>query len=341
MPTVALMLCTAGWTGPSTPPTPVATAELSKLFNFDISKNIPTLAFASNDSIAVGVCQPYPSTKCELQVLHFSDGQIRSIAKVGNFWHGWNIHRAHDGQLLISATLPQEDGILYSPDLTNKQPLSFDRTSISGETVGKFLGDDRWGFQRIYPHGTKLTEVSTGRLISISDSAMLIQDGKAVHVRSLDGGAQGEFTVKSKDPAFGQILDGRVYLDSPPRIVDFSGHTLIRLSRPPGWAVRWGWNGNGTRIVYDTYDRKRTFLQKLSDLIPDDNAPANEEYIRIVDTHTAGICFDLVQPLNENSEGDVHADISPSGSYAAVVTASSLNIYRLPASCDSKANLPH
>jgi hypothetical protein len=54
------------------------------------------------------------------------------------------------------------------------------------------------------------------------------------------------------------------------------------------------------------------------------------EKIRVLDTHTGGVCFSLDHPMNEDREGEMHASISPAGNRVAVLTASEISVYQLP-----------
>jgi hypothetical protein len=57
--------------------------------------------------------------------------------------------------------------------------------------------------------------------------------------------------------------------------------------------------------------------------------------VLVVDTRSGKQCFEWNSTANLLLAGQLHADIDPSGRLVAIMTATTLNIYRLPENCVS------
>lgn len=76
------------------------------------------------------------------------------------------------------------------------------------------------------------------------------------------------------------------------------------------------------------------FFESVATLGMGPNVQSTGEEIRVMDTRTGSICFDLDSPDHQFGEaGEHHADLSPSGRYVAVVDGNELRVYALPQAC--------
>ena len=57
---------------------------------------------------------------------------------------------------------------------------------------------------------------------------------------------------------------------------------------------------------------------------------ADGEAIRVIDTKTGNNCFSLNLPMDKAHEGPMHASISPSGKFVAIVNDENIAVFELP-----------
>lgn len=292
-----------------------------------------TLAFLTDTTLAVQVCQLSGTGYCELQVFTLTDGQLHPMARAAGI-AGGELHRAHDGFLLVHG---DGQGSLFSQDLTKQEVFGANLVSNSGNTfattgsVGRPPGlRATWTAYRTYP-SVEIIKEGTGQLLSISDEGLLAEEKGRLYFERFDGTQRGEINGER-----GELVEGgRVFQDSgylSTQVSDVNGRFIGRLQRPKGEAEMY-WNSNADRVLFDCFDEHKSFARKVGDvLVPFGQTccPNNEERIRVVEVNTGKICFNYYQRI---SFQDRHADISPSGELVAVLTRSSIEIYRLPAHC--------
>jgi len=115
--------------------------------------------------------------------------------------------------------------------------------------------------------------------------------------------------------------------------------------RPPnggGW--RRGWSEDGRRLIYDYYKRRVSLLRNAGEIalavatlgVGVMDEIDNSETVRVVDTVMGSTCFEWNSPTLPGIPIGYHADVSPSGKYAAVITDEWLSIYALPDICGKK-----
>jgi hypothetical protein len=100
---------------------------------------------------------------------------------------------------------------------------------------------------------------------------------------------------------------------------------------------------DGHRLLFDHYTRRISALQRMAESVESEvtfgMAPivtSRGEIIRVVDTESGKICFDLDSPNRLlGPEGEPHADISPSGRFIAVTSADKLSLYPIPDVCSN------
>jgi len=241
---------------------------------------------------------------------------------------------------------------LYSPDLTILQNLPNPwRVSISGNVIASRTKEGQLTIYRIDDAGlSKIGAVEEPReLEAVSDDFVVVRDGDEIQTRTIEGNLIGAFKVKPKSKC-ATIVDlagtGRLYLQTcwHDSMVDYLGNRLSRFKAPDGWGWRLGWSEDGRRLIYDHYTRHVSFLRRAGEItlalatlgVGVADEMANGETARVVDTLTGNTCFELKSSKPSHVPPDYHADISPSGKYAAVITDDLLSIYALPESCGKK-----
>jgi hypothetical protein len=130
------------------------------------------------------------------------------------------------------------------------------------------------------------------------------------------------------------------------RIVDFNGKVLVKIPAPDGWGSRYGTSLDGGRLLFDQYTRRISTAQRFGERIESAISlgmgpvvASRGEDIRVVDTVTGKMCFELDSPDRLfGIAGQYHADLSPSGHFVAVVVANPttipLSVYQVPAACN-------
>lgn len=187
-------------------------------------------------------------------------------------------------------------------------------------------------------------KTGVGELLSVSSDALVRRQDDKLQVEALDGLSLGSIKAPSRER--GPIAEiagpNRIFLDfgSSPRIVDFHGNVVLRISEPPGWGFQHGWSSDGRRVLFDRFTRTASFAERTLDAVASILVPVpeedNGEVIIAVDAATGKTCFRLQSPPGKlfGSEGQMHADISPDGRFVAVAALDRISIYHLPETCD-------
>jgi hypothetical protein len=325
---------------------PVATLSLSAMHPSGQGQPTwVTVAFSSETSIAVGRCrQDCANKECSLFLVRWEGGTLRPFAQTLRFDSGVSIHPASEGQILTIRSLPPI--VLYSADLSTSHDLSIPLSVVSpsGRTVAE-IARGSWKLYRLTDRLEPLRE-GTGDLRSVSDEVVVIQDGKAIKVETLDGRRRGSFSVSDEVSGFHAAMlgDNRLYLPDcrrTVRVVDFEGKTQLEIHQH-GLCAQGDTtsSADGRRMLFDFTDHKTSGLQHVLENIqtitslgmvgPED---FNREEVRVVDTVTGKTCFDWHRSFSVTYSQIRSAAISPSGEFVAIAAENTLSIYRLPAVC--------
>jgi hypothetical protein len=312
-------------TAQDVPLRPIYTIDLSSLVPQDATSFQGTVVFLGNQTLAVSICG---KVGCNLATFDFSDGKIRQIAQVHEVEHGRSILRASDGGVLLTAVRRGKvNGVVHlSRDLLTSQWIpTISGVSVTGEKI---------------PNGN-------GRLLAHSPIAAAYLDQGIVRIQGMDGKLLGSFTAGIPSDKF---IPAALFLGSDrlwfqrngaPDIRDFNGKVLLKLDKPDGWGGRMGKSDDGTRLMYDRFTRHVGLMQAITEdalILPtmgmsaDGNVP-NGEMVSVIDTVSGKHCFEWKGKEKLLSIGGYHADIDPSGRLVAIMTQSTLAIYRLPDIC--------
>jgi hypothetical protein len=355
---VILTLCVAaGHASATANPPPVATLDLTKVLQpghgeFDWT----TIAFVSENTIAVGLCSDAKAGKCSLSLVHWQDGVLQPFPQTQALDARSRIHPLSEGRVLttcISFCKP----VLFSADLSTslRLPLLIDppssalAVSPSGSTIAT-KSKDSWTIYRL-SDGLELARQGGGSLRAISDEVVVFQDGRKMRTETLDGKALGSFPVKREDLCWidARILGhDRLYLDRGyPVVTDFEGRELLRLhrlQRCSGYQATA--SADGKRLLFDQKSREVSQLRIFgesaleiallgnADLDPEDN----REEVRVADTVPGATCFEWRRsfPMGAGLHFVDVASLSPSGAFVAIAAGKTLSIYRLPAVCEAR-----
>lgn len=332
------------------PPKPVAQVELSQLL--PVHEDIwASVAFVNDALIAVAVRAKYVR-ESGLTLLEWKNGELRPIASTRDVGSDvLNLHRAPGGILAVGVT---GSAFLYSATLFSMRRIEpVHGVSPSGTIVLRRTKDE-WKLE--HPDSPEeLIRRGHDELLSFSDQVMVLRPKNALQIETFDGRVVGSFRIRGESncPAHVRILSGdRFYVDNckDVRIVDLNGNTKLRLPRPKGWPVnRIGFDpvsADGNRFLSVNFSRKLPFLRHAGEILVAvvtfgmgvDDEVDNRQEIRVVDTGTGAVCFDLVRtfPMGWASPFEDAAAISPSGEFVAIAADRHLSIYRLPATCGSR-----
>ncbi len=333
----------------------VATAQLNDLMPPTQNERIySTVAFFSENTLALVLCRNYLDSDCLLVVLDLTGGNIRVLARTENVYSGTTLFRSGK-DFILEPHLYGHPARLYSRDLSTEEQIPTPRyVSPTGSTIavltkGSALRDkNEWALYNVQlsplPSVEKLRNI-IGDLQAVSDDKLVIRVNDTMQTETMDGRVLGAFAVKPKHKAQTDVQfagKDRLYVSTwhHDRIVDINGKDLVKLRAPAGWEYRRGWSTDGKRLLYDHYTRKIPFLRSAGEAIlalgtlglgAVDEGP-NGEAIRVIDTTTGNICFDWNDPKRLIDTHN-HADISPDGKLVAAVMRGALTIYRLPDSC--------
>jgi hypothetical protein len=351
---LAITCLVTGSASDSTRPQPVATLDLSRLLSPG-AVSVESIAFVSDASIAVGLCQRRPGRSCSLSLIHREGEVLQPYASTLQFGRGMSIHPSSGGQILITPT-GKSPAVLFSADLSAAQDLpSLHLVSRSGntavETSGHTAAERRkgtWKIYRILPK-MELIREGTDQLEDISDQVVVLREGDVIRTETLDGKLLGSFSVGPKAKCHGRphlASADRLYLGGycdGARTVDFNGKNEQKLHPPKGWGGL-AWSGDGKRMLFDHYSRRISIFRSAGE---DFVAFAtlgmgvgdeldNRQEVEVLDTFTSASCFDWKRGFPENSESlNQDAAISPSGEFVAIAAGGTLAIYRLPPICET------
>lgn len=310
-----------------------------------------TLAFMSDSSIAVLLCGLQNLAGCRLIVADFSSSKVEVRRETTISSSASEVKRVGDQGIMVSFDF-KTGHRLYSSDLTILQDLPNPwLISISGNVIASGTKEGHVAIYRI--DGNRLSKISVVEggveLEAVSEDYVVLRDGNTIRTKTIDGISMGDFKVKPPTKCATEVDfagKGRLHLQTcwHNSMVNYRGNTLSRFRAPDGWGWRRGWSEDGRRLLYDHYTRHVSFLRSAGEItlalatlgIGVADETANGETVRIVDTLTGNFCFELKSPKSSHVPPDYHADISPSGKYAAVITDDSLSIYALPESCSKK-----
>lgn len=305
--------------------TVVNKVDLSSYFPFDIRNSIEHLAFIDDDLIAVSYCEVHGTSRCEIQTLRINGSKLDRVGVTNVLQPTWGLHRSGTTNLLATG-FPGREGKLFSSDLKIISDIpDFDRSRIStsGRTFVHYVGFEKWTLYSLNPELKKIRD-GEGYPEAVTDNGILVRRGKVLSLESLEG-------THLASSAKGIPLDDGNFI-SGNRVEDFDGRTLSKLDVPKGWG-EFTTSSDSSRLLYDTFERRETFWQKLGDIIPNDNAPPNIENIRVLETKTGKVCFDYQQPYDGGGAHGGNGDISPSGKKVAVLQHANLTVYELPVQC--------
>jgi len=333
-------------------PDPMAALDLSELLpSVQGEPSWLTLAFLSETSIGVGVCQADRGSKCSLSVVRWENGTLLRIAHTSEFNPGASIRAAGDGKMLVLQ--PGLPTVLYSADLSTRHELSKQISLVSAS--GKTVAETTPGSWKIYRVTDRLEPVreGTGNLQSISDSFVAIRSGNAMRVETLEGKEVGSFSLTSpgsENMSAGLLGDGTLYLDDcrMVRVVNFDGKPLSSMHLDKGCSVDDTRSStDGKRILFDFASHKvngrKHVLESLRTVTTLGMAGAedvNTEDVRVFDTVSGGACFNWYRHFPPTYSRLRSAAISPSGEFIAIAADKRFSVYLVRAGSETSAMTP-
>lgn len=311
----------------------------------------PTLAFLSDNTLAIGGCD-HEKKHCKLLILAIDDGSFHSIFETDNYVYDGSLYRSPDGGVLSDRNpVAFRTASLYSPDLQQLHALlnttiSPHLISTTGRTFGQQFGRNGWEIYKTSDSPQRIRD-GAGLLLSVSDEVLAYREQSTIRIDAIDGNHLGSFVVKPKCVTSAQIIgNSRVWLSTcdGETIRDFNGSIATPMRKADGWGFRLGQSSSGDRVLNDRYTRKVSLARRVSeDAIALGtlgfgvaNEESNGELVRVIDTNSGNVCFEWHQSNGTAEEGFYHADISPSGRSVAIITRTALAIYELPLECKSK-----
>jgi hypothetical protein len=334
------------------PPQPLYSVDLSKLVSQELDINpAGTLTFLRERTVAVSICR---NLRCYLETLDFGADKPRMIGGIRTdaFQVIGTLFRAPDGDVIAGnrvldlklrevSQIPKDAGTRRS------------YISTTGETFVKQDRNDWVVYKMERPRQRILW--GAGTILSVSDDAVAYFEDGTVHIERMDGTTLGSFAApQAKTLTFGSYsitpksiptlrFLGRDRLwsenSSDVKILDFNGKLIQTLERPDGWGFRIGQSSDGSRILYDRYTRHIPLAQKKIEesaavaMAGGGDEEPNGETVLVIDTRSGKHCFEWKSSTNLLVAGQFHADIDPSGRLIAIMTPTTLNIYRLPEGC--------
>jgi hypothetical protein len=202
-----------------------------------------------------------------------------------------------------------------------------------------------WKLYRLTDRLEPLRE-GTGDLLSVSDEVVLIQDGKAMNVETIDGKRLGSFSASNEawDYQAGLLGNNKLYLDDckSVRVADFEGRTQLEMHPRKGCSLGdTKSSADGKRMLFDFTNRKVSGLQNVLESVRtittlgmSGEEDVNREQVRVVDSVTGRLCFDWHRSFPLTYSQVRSAAISPSGEFVAIAAENTLSVYRLPAVCE-------
>lgn len=304
-----------------------------------------TVAFSSETSIAVGLChQNCSDDECSLRLIRWESGTLRTFAETPRFDYGASVHPASDGQILADWWRPS---ILYSADLSTRRelPIHLSHISPSGRTVSEWARGS-WKLYRLTDKLEPLRE-GTGELTSVSDEVIVIQEGKAMRVESIDGRRLGSFYLRDEAWGYHAMILGntKLYLDDCRRtvkVVGLDGRTQLEMHPQGGCDQGNRSSADGRRMLFDFASHKASGVERVLEGLRTIASfgmvgaeDVNREDVRVFDTVTGTSCFDWHRSFPSTYIRASSAAISPSGEFVAIAAGDTLSIYQLPEVCGS------
>jgi hypothetical protein len=331
-------------------PAPVATLDLNGQWPGPVATS---LAFASEDTIAIARYSGSDTVSRFIITIDWQGTKLQPLKSKslpiygggGRFEH---IYGVSNGRIL-SAVAPNPQ--LWSRDLNKLEDTPIKvlnpPTPQSG-MAADWVNVNEWNLYRLGP-STSFVRAGRGEILSVSDAFIAVRgDRDLLRIEdSTSGVVAGSFQIPSRSVCAGTVTilgTDRLMLTGckgEARVLDFTGKERMVLPRGDGWGFRYGASADGGRVLFDNFTRRISTSQRISEFVESlvtlgmgPNIESKGEEIRVVDTKTGAICFDLDSPERQfGVAGQHHADLSPSGRYVAVVDASELRVYMLPASC--------
>jgi len=355
---VVLMNCILLRSYASTPaqPQPLASLELSLLLPTGSGEpHWMTVAFASETSIAIGLCPRVETEKCSLSLVRWDTGVLRPFAQTLLYEEGAYLHPVTEGRILTTGLGSRP--ALYSADLSEllRLPSSIIFISPRGNTVaenayGNAVSKTERGW-KVYrlSAGLELVREGKGSLRSVSDEVVVFQDHDVMRTESLKGIPVGAFSVKPETKCYNNaaiLAHDRLYLrvcKGKPIIADFNGRELLKLDRPKGCCDE-NWSADGRRLLFDYTSRQVSVLRAIGEIAWAATTSGageemdNREKVQVVDTVTGASCFEWRRRFAMGSEAQYggRSAISPSGEFVAIAADKTLSVYRLPAACETR-----
>lgn len=320
-------------------PHPMAALDLTELLPSGQGElSWLTLAFLSETSIGVGVCQADRGSKCSLSVVRWENGTLLRIAHTSELNPGASIRAAGDGKILVLQ--PGLPTVLYSADLSTRHELSkqLSLVSESGKTVAE-ITPGSWKIYRVTDRLEPVRE-GTGNLQSISDSLVAIRSGNVMRVETLEGKEVGSFSLPSsgsENISAGLLGDSTLYLDDcrMVRVVNFDGKPLSSMHLDKGCSRDDTRSStNGKRILFDFASHKVNGRQHVLESIRTITTlgmsgaeDVNAEDVRVFDTVSGGACFEWNRRFPPTYSRLRSAAISPSGEFVAIAADKKVSVY--------------
>jgi hypothetical protein len=340
---VASSLCSCGRVNRSVEPSAIADLNFARSVG-------ATVAFMSEDVIAIGRNPgEMGALSGTLTAVQWREGTL-AVLKTRPIprYHGYFGELFPVGHGSLISTL-EEPPALLSADLAAVAEIQT-KTVIppvgGGMVAGDAHGFKNWNVYRLVPTRLLLRS-GVGELLSLSDDLLVFRANDEIITEKVSGQRLGSFAVPARSACYAKAIllrPDRLYVNGcgQGRVVDFSGKTTVEIPEPDGWGFRYGLNEHGRRMLFDNYTRRIPFSQRMSESVESvltlgmgPIVSSKGEIIRVVDTETGKICFDLDTPDHQfGRAGEYHADISPSGNFVAVVSNDKLSIYRVPSPCN-------
>jgi hypothetical protein len=355
---VILITCVPfGYTSAPTNPPPVASFELESLLPPGHDElDWTTIAFVSENTIAVGLCSDMTADKCSLSLVRWQDGVLRRSAQTQEIDARSHIYPLSAGRVLTGCGFSCKP-VLYSADLSTSLrlpllinlPFSALVVSPSGNTIATKTRDS-WTIYRLST-GLEVVRMGGGSLRAISDEVVVFQEGGKMRTETLEGKPLGSFKVKREDLCWNDVRilgPDRLYVDRCyPVVTDFEGRELQKLPRLKRFA---GYqaiaSADSRRLLFDQKRREVSQLRIAGEnaleiallgnagLDPQDN----RQEVRVADTGTGATCFDWRRSFPKGA--GLHfvdaSSLSPSGEFVAIAAGKTLSIYHLPAVCETE-----
>ena len=344
---MAMSYVVAGWASnppSSRPPLPAVPSnqELTALaspqeplYRIDLSPLAPhwpspyvqgAIVFLTDHTLAVAMCI---QSACNLATFDLADGNPRQIGLMNDDTQYRAILRGRDGGVVLNGVRRgrQIEVLRLDPDLSTSQW----NPRVPG----------------LSPAGEKIPD-EPGRLLDRSANAAAYVDEGTVRIWGFDGKLLGSFDAGSSGrksiPLFHFLGQDRLLFQGGGRLAvrDYHGKVLRTLGRQEhGRGVRIAPSADGSRLLFDSLTRNVGLAQSIKEkalVLPtmgmstDGDVP-NGETVRVIETRSGRLCFEWKGDATFLPRIGSHADIDPSGRFAAIVTQESLVIYRLPEAC--------